>query len=416
MKKRVLISIALLMSLCLMVGCFSYKDMNRLLFYTMGVMDKKDGEFYLYGEAFKAYRGEGEKAGREKRIVLFGKGDSFIEAVKGIRNGVNLPLEYAGAKAYVMTKDIARDGIKDYLDCFDRDQKVSLRMYLIVLDGDAAEFIKREETDEKFMGLYLYEMMNTQNKSLHTITCHVYDFLLDMNIGSGVNILPIIKLVTVEEQAGLDQSSQESSEDQGQQQSQDSGQKSSKGSKKSDSSKEQDSGDPIFEPYVIIDGAAIFLDDKMVAELTQEELDIYHLLFRKASTGVIVASNPQVPDKTIGLVLLNNKYSYRVVQEGDLFKYKIKVTLRVALEEAQDYLNPDDEVIRLMEESVEKKISLSAQKMFTRMQQENVDLFNIKRQLDMAKIQHGEDYLQKTVFEIEPNVIMDSIGTLKAGY
>lgn len=48
---------AILAVVLLLQGCYSYRDMNRILYYTMGIFDVVDNDYFFYAEFLKAYRG-----------------------------------------------------------------------------------------------------------------------------------------------------------------------------------------------------------------------------------------------------------------------------------------------------------------------------------------------------------------------
>ena len=189
--------ICCVLAVTLLTGCFSYKDMNRLLFLTVGAIDYKDENIFYFGEAFKGYRGEGDKVGQEKRVLIFGQGKTLTDAGEDLWSTVNYLIQYDGSKALVFSKALAEHGLEDVLDVVNRDQKPSMRQYLFVYDGDVCEMMSIVMEDEQFTGLYLYELMNSQRDTSNVISSQYYQFLRNMDIGSGINVVPILKTSTI---------------------------------------------------------------------------------------------------------------------------------------------------------------------------------------------------------------------------
>lgn len=393
--------------LLLLTGCFSYRDMNRLLFYTMGVGDLgKDEEFLFFGEAFKGYRGEGEKAGKEKRVVLFGHGKSLTEAVEQMRNSVNNPVEYAGNKSFVFSEKLARHGLSNILDLFNRDQKPSLRIYFYVLNGSGQNLVNVVMTDEHFMGLYLYELMNSQKDSIGVISNQYYEFITNLDIGSGINVLPILEITSIDRE--LDGSIQTA------QQENSGGAESSRVENGEDSAGNEK---PTHTPYIIVNGAAVFVGSTMQAALSRSELETYKLLTKKVKSGLLNAPNPDIPDKEVGYTVLDNQSKFGVKLENGRIKLSCKTDVRAVLLEAQHGISSDPETIALLRRNLEQVIVEHALALFEKMQKENIDLFNIRRKLEQEKLHPDmENFLSNTDFEIQAHVTLDGLGVLKEVY
>lgn len=389
--------------------------MNRMLFYTMGVGDMKDDQFLFYGEAFKAYRGEGEKSGKEKRIVIFGKGDSLTEAVKEMRNSVNYPIEYAGNKSFVFTKNLAEEGVGNILDIFGRDQKPSLRIYLLVFDGEADDLLNITMNEEQFMGLYLYEMMNSQKTTIGVITNQYYQFVENLQTGGSINVVPILTTRTIEDE--LKESSKQPKE-QGEQSKASSSQSGSGSSSSGDGENHQDSGSkPLSQPYVAIDGAAVFVNDKMVTALSAKELETYKLMTRPVNSGLIDTANPDVQDKKVGFSMLSNKYKSDVAIVDGHVKLNYSLNIRVVFLEAQDGISSSGETVQKLNANLKETVEKRAAELFEKMKKQKIDLFDVKRKLELARLKpDSDDFLDDIDFHIDVHVTIDGLGELKEAY
>ena len=197
MIRRVRCIVCILVCTLLLGGCYNYRDMNRLLFSTLAIFHRdQDGKIVVFGEFFKAYRGEGEKAGMEKRIVLQGKGETIFEAISWIRLSTSFPMDYAENKALVLSMDLIKSGVEEVLDSTDRDQKPSWRQYLFAFEGKPEELMNLKMEDEQFNGLFLNNMMVAQEKNLSTTELQFYEMLDNLDMGSQINVIPILKVET----------------------------------------------------------------------------------------------------------------------------------------------------------------------------------------------------------------------------
>lgn len=163
----------------------------------------------LFGEYFKAYRGEGEKSGLEKRIILHGKGNTPFEAVSWMNLTSSFPLEYAENRVLIYTMDLVKSGLEDVLDVTARDQKASLRQYLLIFNGQPEDLMSLKLDDEQFIGLYLNNMMMAQEGYLSSTELQYFELMNNITMGSQINVIPVLTIVNMstgeyQDQGGTD--------------------------------------------------------------------------------------------------------------------------------------------------------------------------------------------------------------------
>ncbi|MPM57110.1 hypothetical protein SDC9_103928 [bioreactor metagenome] len=310
-----------------------------------------------------------------------------------------------------MTKEVAERGMGDLLDLFNRDQKPSLRNYLLVLDGDARGFTSIVMEEEQFMGLYLYQLMNSQNRTLGIIDCQMYTFIERLNNPSCVNVVPVLKFTTIQAQVGAPSGGQSAGEQSSNHSSKEGGGGGSGGSGGSDSVP------TLQQPYVYIDGAAVFVKTQMKAQLSARELEVYKLLTGKVHAGLLTASNPDAEGKLLGFSTLKNKFHSSATLEGDQVRLSLQLDLRVGLLEAQQTYNATPETIEQSRQNLHDVVSTRISELFERMRDENIDLFEIRKMMeDQYIFTLPEDFLKNTELDLTVNIIMDSLGTLKSSY
>ncbi len=391
-------------------GCFSYRDMNRLLFFTTGVFDVVDNDLFFYAEFLKAYRGEGEKAGSERRIVSYGKGSTVAEAADQVRRATNYPHEYAGGKAAIFTKAFAKNGVYSLFDFYQRDQKPSLRQYIFVLDGKPSEILDMSLEEEQFLGLYLYEMLNTTRHSIGIISTQAYQFLQNMNTGSKVNVVPLIKIRKYEEEQDKPKDDnvpdkEKSSEPQGGEQQG----KAQQGGQQGETLQNNE--------HIITDGAAVFVSDKMQATLNTTETNVFNLLYEPVMGGLLESPNPEHPETMIGYSILKSKTKRRIELVDSRIKLNYTVNLRVILLDSKMTLSSDHkDVQEAIKQSLANRLRNDSLALFDRMKADGIDILNVKKDSDirfgMEKI---ENPLEITDFDVRFNITLDGTGKVKNG-
>lgn len=425
MKRYLSCAVALMMALIACTGCYSYRDTNRVLFMTMGICDEKNGQLQFFCEAFKAYRGEGDKAGKEKRVAYFGKGVNLSEAARDVRVAVNYPVDYSGNKSFVFTQRLAENGLETTFDLLGRDQKPSMRTYLFIFNGDASDLASVTMEDEEFMGFYLYEMMNSHKYTLGILPNQYYQFVKNLRTGSGINLLPMLETETIEQEAAVLPNEKPPEEQQGKQQEQGSGKEQEEGGKQSSGEqRQQDSASPFLQssaqlerPYVAVNGAAILQKGKMVGVLNGDELETYNLMTSKVKSGIISTPNPGYEGALASFSVLGNKYKSKASMAGKRIKLDFTTTVRVVLIDVGPSFPGDRTSAQQLEKELEEVLAARALALFERMQKENIDIFDVKRKLELAHTPiQSDDFLQQVDFSINVDVIIDGLGILKASY
>ncbi|MDF2840724.1 MAG: spore germination protein, partial [Clostridia bacterium] len=113
MKKKLL---ALLVALCMVTsGCFSYKDINKLLIVVTTIVDiDEEDNIILYFEVFKPYRSEQIAGGKGQRLIYKSKGETLLEAIRDLNLGTSLKLNFTQNKVLIFTKRAAEKGLDNY--------------------------------------------------------------------------------------------------------------------------------------------------------------------------------------------------------------------------------------------------------------------------------------------------------------
>lgn len=319
-------------------GCYNYRDLNRLFFTTLALIDVDDkGNVILYQENFKAYRGEGEKAGTEVRVIFKGTGLTIHDAFNKIIESASFEINYSQVKAMIFTERAARLGIDNFIDSPVRDQKPTLRIFLLVYPGDPEELLNISLADEQFLGLFLDNLMVSQGK-LQSISQIRLDKYMNRRLqGSRVAIVPILKIRTV-----------------------------------------------VSEKRVAADGGAVFVNDRMVDKLSNDEVTSYNMVINEADTGFMYAKNPEVNDKFVTLKVLGSKTKITVNYDGETVHLTKNIKTKVTLIDAQKFLTlSNDDIRKQIEKDAEEKISKDCIELFEKFKEKGIDIYNVQREFEM---------------------------------
>lgn len=321
-----------------MEGCFNYRDLNRLFFTTVAIIDynEETGDVLLYNENFKAYRGQGEKQGTEVKVIFKGKGRTAYTAFAAILQSASYEIEYSQIKAIVITERAARHGIADFVDGLLRDQKPTLRAFLFVYNGDPEELLAIRLPDEQFLGLFLDNLMVSQGKIAHISQMRFDKYLNLRRQGSGVAVIPRLKIETVASEKRLS-----------------------------------------------TEGAAVFVNDKMVDNLNIFEVFAYNFVINEAKVGVLYAEHPEVKNKYISLKLLNSNPKVSVNYDGETVHLVKNIKIKATVIETQEPLKlSNHDIVKLVEKDMEERIGRDCIKLFEKFKEKGIDLYNVKLGFD----------------------------------
>jgi Ger(x)C family germination protein len=321
-----------------MNGCFNYRDLNKLLFATAVIIDiDEDKNIIIYGETFKAYRGQGEKQGTEVKVVFKGKGQTIYEAYNKIIESAGSEINYTQVRALIFSERAASYGIENFIDAPNRDQKPTLRQFLFIYLGDPVELMDISMPDEKFLGLFLDSLMVSQGKVASVSRTRLDKYLNDRVKGSRTSIIPILKIISVDK-----------------------------------------------EKRIAARGAAIIEKDKMVDKINDDEVIAYNYVHGEAKTGFLTADNPDEKGKHVTLKVLKNNVKISASYDGKSVLLKKDIKVRVTLIESQKPIElSKEEVRRKIEKDAEDTIRDRCNELFYKFQRKGIDLYNVQRWLEM---------------------------------
>lgn len=348
-----------LISVLLTAGCFDYNDMNKLFFTTLNIYDADEkGNVYLYTENFKAYRGEGEKAGTERRVLFKGTGKTIFDAFENMNKSTSFPLEYSQSKALIFTERAAKYGLNNFIDITVRNQRANIRRFIFIYPGDPEKLLNVKIGDEQFIGIFLENSMLSQGKVANMVRLRTDDLAYKRLMGSKVYIIPII--------------------------------------------------DKIHEPSkerIEISKAAVIKDDKMVDKLNNAEVKAFNYMNNTAKKGALVTENPEHKDRFISLVFNKTSFKKALVYDGSKVKAKRTIKIRVSIQEVQESISLTNEVRKQIAKDTEERIKKDCQDLFNKYKEKGIDIFNIQRDFEIKyPSEKIEDVLDKTDMNVEVKI------------
>ena len=354
----------------LLVSCFNYRDINKVTFATSIIFDIDDfGRTIVYVDCIKPYRSTNESSDKGKRIIYKGIGKTSLEALRDVNLASSYELNYSQTRAYIFTEKAARESIKKFIDLINNNQEFQVKPDMFVYFGDVENLLKITSSDEEYLGLYLEELVNRNNKNPRAMRANINDYLSNSITASDTYIVGSIEI-------------------------------------------REDALDKKIE----IGGGAIIKNNILVEKIDTKDAMSYNLLMNNVSSGTLELTNPQSNDEFITLEILSNntKSDLKYSREDDSIELIKELEMRVYIAEAQGRLIVDKNLLNYIKEVKSKEIEEHLKEIFNKYKEKNLDVFEVERLLDIKNPKVSIiNPINKTYINVKVNIIIEGTGIVK---
>lgn len=361
MKRRMLTGIV---ALCILLsGCFSYKDINKLLIVVTTVVDVDENDnIILYLEVFKPFRSEHTAGGKGQRLVYKGKGPTILEVIRDLNLGTSQKLNFTQNKTLIFTKRAAEKGLDYFIDFLNRDQEFVLRQYMYIYEQDPEELINTNLKEEEYIGIYLFEIPINQAASAKRNVTRLDDYLNNRLKGNQVNVIPVLLLSKTH-----------------------------------------------LDSQLRMHATAIIKDDKYIGEMTFDETAIYNLMTGPLRAGTIVI--PFGKDNRVTLEIVGSKMKDKVEYDGETVHLTKNIEIRTTFAETQkpiELLQPDvrSEILKIAEAAVKIKVL----HLFEMWKEKEIDIFMTMNKFESEYPKEKpdvNDIIEITELKVNLNITME---------
>lgn len=141
----------LLMTCLLSAGCWDAISLSELSIATMTILDKKDGEYYLYieiariGTTGSESQAGGSTGGERASVFLTGRGESIVEAREDAERQLDHPIFLATIRTLIITHRAAETDLEEYLFRLRSDPTYRQKL-LLCTTTDEPEYLMQTES------------------------------------------------------------------------------------------------------------------------------------------------------------------------------------------------------------------------------------------------------------------------------
>lgn len=333
--KKLIISLFLTLT-TLLQGCFSYKDINKLLFVTAVVVDiDKDKKPVIYAEAFKPFRSTTAASEKGQRIIFKGTGKTLYEALRDIHLSSSYKLNYTQYKAVVFTERAAAYGIDKWIDIFDRDQDFIVRPYIAITNESAEDLLNVKMKEEEYLGILLKELIDNEGASVRSVRLSLNEYLTKRLMGKETDVITWIGIKKQQPQDRIE-----------------------------------------------IKGGGIVKDDKLVEFLPRDDGEGFNLLMNTLKTGSLEVTNPQKTDEFISLNILKNKTKTSLTYDGTTVHLRKTINVKVNIEEIDKEGTITTETLNKLKMNSEYNIKRACMRVFEDYKEKDLDIFDIQQDFE----------------------------------
>ncbi|MFE5319452.1 Ger(x)C family spore germination protein [Paenibacillus sp. NPDC056579] len=289
--------IVLLVACCLLIAsCSKTKIVNKIeLIQTIGVD--------LSGKSVKStmLAGNYKKKGESGVQLLGTKSDTNLDMMSRINAQTRNPIEYGQLRMLLYGKEYSRKGIADMMQNLCHDSKLSTRMQLGVTDKEASDILAAVAQSEE--SYFLSDMIEHHIKN-GTLPHNNLQIALFNYYGKGRDLfLPYLKLT---------------------------------------------------EGKIVVDGLALFKDDKYVTKINMQEAFLLKMLIENSDNGTYLASIRATEQQSASPVLLHSissKVKYSLNRLRPQPSLSVLVHMDAQIKYVPDWIDPTSSAHRSMLEN-----------------------------------------------------------------
>ncbi|MDN5361838.1 MAG: spore germination protein [Moorella sp. (in: firmicutes)] len=183
-----------------LAGCWDRREINELAIVASAAVDlEPDGTRVITAELYQPPGGGGQEGGgvtvgpQRQALLATGRGPNFFEAIRELALKVPLRVYWAHDNAIIVGEDLARQGLREVLDFWDRNHELRRGTMILIARGRAEEVITRvqgglqQTLGQEITGLNKWVKVNGSTRIPTT-----HEIFGELSGGAANTVLPVI--------------------------------------------------------------------------------------------------------------------------------------------------------------------------------------------------------------------------------
>jgi spore germination protein KC len=275
-------------------GCWNNRDLAQLSIATgIGIDKTGEGRILLTVQVAKPSsivgKGKGGGGTGEKKAAsnVTQEGDTIFQALRDILNKTNNKIFFSAVQIIIIGEDIARDGVSDLLDFFERDHETQYKTEIVIAKGiTARELLEVDNATTDISASYIAETVKNNEDRAKTAKTMLIDIAKILNsTGKQIVVGTVCK---------------------------------------------------IDNRTIDAEGAAVFSADKLVGWLSPEETRGYLFADGKLKSTIITIPNPYLKQKKVSVEIIRSSSKLGVEWKNGKPVFTIKIKAEGNFGDQQD--------------------------------------------------------------------------------
>ncbi|OPX46309.1 spore germination protein B3 precursor [Ruminiclostridium hungatei] len=361
-KLAVLILMAAVMINC--TGCWNNRDLTELSILTALGIDKKGDKIEVTAQIIKptdvSSSGAGSAGGgggKKSYVVVSHVDKTIFAALRGMLSKVNRKIFYSSSQVIVISEELARSGVQDYIDFILRDHETQFKSLVIVAKGTSAKEIVQQEYElSKVPGAFIRDTIKNSDARGFTKEINLLEMARELaSEGRELSIGTILKE----------------------------------------------------DKSTITEGLAIFHNDKLTGYFDKYETRGYCFITNRIKSSIIEVPHNEKPEKLIGVELMKSSAKLKVGLSTDK-KIEITIKLKVSGNIGEQQAIQEKNILdfcRCTRENLEKAIKKDCENAIKKSQQEfKSDIFGFGMHVFDEYPDYWKSVSDKWNDDIYPNI------------
>lgn len=191
--KRLVLTFVSLILLMSTVGCWNYIEIEDMSIVAGVAIDKgpSDGKLLVTAEIVDTK--EGMKSSQAGFKMLSLSGETMFDIVRGMISITGRKLFWSHSKAIILSEEIAREGVINIIDWYNRDTETRSDVYIFVSkEKTAQEIINLSSLTESIMAYALAQQMRFEKSVSTAPVVEIWDFIDKLETSGEYAIAPLI--------------------------------------------------------------------------------------------------------------------------------------------------------------------------------------------------------------------------------
>ncbi|QVK18388.1 Ger(x)C family spore germination protein [Mycoplasmatota bacterium] len=381
-KRYLLLPIFCMILICL-TGCWDNRDITELSVVSAVGIDKTDDdqiEVTIQIIKIGTVKAKEQGSSDEAYWSISKTGNTIFEALRNILTTVDRKPFYTYNELIVIGEDIAKEGIMEVLDFFERDHENRRQALVLIAKGLSAKEVLNAKTElSTIPSLHLLEVIRNSQASTKIIEVELFDLLRDVCHPGKNAVVGIIEKI--------------------------------------DNEKEE-----LKIKNLRVAGGAVFTKDKLQAWLKPKDTIGYLIITNELKNGIINIPDPTDENKLVSVELkrVKNKIEVKFKDNKPTFLLEIKAAGNIGEQQSTSDLTTK-EMVKKLDKEIEKLIEDELKKIIKLAQEElENDIFGLGAIVHMKNLNYWkkvendwDSVFSETQIEIKVDAKLKAPGTVK---